>query len=121
MRETITQQQLDKVCEITGAVVGEDVHTDYSGRAMYGEDCIGFVENPECSAAQFIAALAITLKGGDEDGELDDDFGPYELMEWMGEYSPRTDSMGYSTISYFPGLKLTDEAKAYYRATAEGR
>ena len=69
------------------------LRTDYSGRFMYGENCIGFVTGRYCYA------------------DLEDilDFiGDYETdTEWVDHLrqTVRTDSMGMGQIYYWPNLK----------------
>lgn len=73
----------------------------YSGRGMYGEQCLGFtVSNP----LQFMFELgkvARTIEN-DEDDHL------YSIIEDM-ERQINQDSMGMSSIVYFPRVKLTSE------------
>ena len=69
----------------------DSLREDYSGRAMYGESCFGIV----CSdgeALHFVASIAIILEGRADD--------------WHWVEDVRTDSMGLSTIWYWPGIKL---------------
>ena len=72
---------------------GSSVRTDYSGRGMYGAECIGIVGS-HAVAALFIVALA--------------DATDYDHVELLAELVQRngwqTDSMGLDTIHYFPGI-----------------
>jgi hypothetical protein len=72
-----------------------EVRTDYSGRGMYGERCIGFVtDRPH----------ALMLNIGKWVGSLDGPDGlPLELVEALMD--PRLDNMGLDSIVYFPSLE----------------
>lgn len=63
-------------------------YKDYSGRAMYGDTCFGLT-GTIAQFAQFLIALAL------EDQE--------HLARRFAD-TVRTDSMGLSTIFYFPGI-----------------
>jgi hypothetical protein len=73
----------------------------YSGRAMYGKKCIGFVVSRGMAAAQFAFNLAIELAADDEDG-------PEAIEEFHGRTWCQ-DSLGLDTIVYVPGVKWEDE------------
>lgn len=77
--------------------LSEVVRTDYSGRGMYGENCFGLVLGTGAFADIYSIVRALTEKG-----VFDADLG--EDVEFVR--SMRTDSMGYSTIYYFPGYVL---------------
>lgn len=68
----------------------DTIRTDYSGRGMYGDRCFGIVVADQREAARVLVNLA-TL-----DGDL-----AVELADrWT------TDSMGMTTIVYFPGVAI---------------
>lgn len=96
----------DQACDLMYALdlSFEDVRTEYSGRAMYGKDCVGFVINRE---AELLVALAFAQVFGVDDA-------------WDFMRDSRTDSMGYSTIVYFPRVQLDEEAKEFFQAQTEG-
>jgi len=73
----------------TAFEAGCTVRTDYSGRYMYGETCVGVVGTPGALAA-FVALITRRL----DDQELDTD--------WLGRM--RQDHMGLSDIWYWPGV-----------------
>lgn len=80
--------------------LSEHFRPDYSGRAMYGKECVGFTGNSG-DLVKFVAGLT-------------DKFGLDEVMDnWA---SPRSDNMGYDTIWYWPDIQLDDEAKAQFAA-----
>lgn len=61
---------------------------DYSGRAMYGADCLGFVYDDLGEVFEFVAALSAIVE---------DD-------SWST--TARQDSMGRSSIVYWPGVQV---------------
>jgi hypothetical protein len=74
------------------------IREDYSGRAMYGEKCFGLVGHPSDLLRFFVALL---------EAEIEDDGNP-EVASLLAD-RVRTDSLGLSTIYYFPGVTLSDE------------
>lgn len=83
---------------------GDDhVRTDYSGRSMFGERCIGIVcQNP--TAVMFRLGIEVGKRIEAESG----DAGAHRWFDLSGAFEDaRTDSMGrYSEIVYFPRLQL---------------
>ena len=77
----LTVRQLADMNQAADGVDGE-IRTDYSGRGMYGDKCIGVVLKDEGDLFRFA-------------GLLDDDF-----VELLG--SPEWDSMGLREIAYWP-------------------
>lgn len=68
------------------------VRTDYSGRCMYGRKCVGVVTD---DPMQFCLELGIKIGAqGDTSNQ------PTDI---------RTDSMGRSTIVYFPDVQCDEE------------
>ena len=63
-------------------------HPDYSGRAMYGETCVGWSGN--FSPLELAAALQEWLE--------------YDAHDWAKHH--RTDSLGLGEIHYFPGITV---------------
>lgn len=70
---------------------------DYSGRGMYGETCFGFVVEGSALAgyASFIQELADLQTNLEE---------IRTVLEWVTDV--RSDSLGLSTIVYFPNLQI---------------
>lgn len=81
--------------------VDTDIHFEYSGRGMYGRTCFGFVGNEE-QYAEFLYSL---IESNHEEGDC-----VSNAIQVAREFSSRVsrDSMGYSTIYYFPGITLTN-------------
>lgn len=85
---------------------GEHMRADYSGRGMWGEECLGYT-GPE--PMLFALDLACVLAERDGDGQ-DMDTVRQVLVDTVGH--PVTDSMGLGTIvHYWPNIAVTDEAK----------
>lgn len=74
----------------------------YSGRGMYGRTCFGFVGNMQ-DYSNFLLALVEVFFDQTEDI----DQSKY-LASLFGE-RVATDSMGYDTIFYFPGIQVLDK------------
>ncbi|WAB09251.1 hypothetical protein SEA_LITTLEMUNCHKIN_75 [Gordonia phage LittleMunchkin] len=96
----ITHDDIDTAASWADFDTEEDVRTDYSGRGMYGKTCIGYTgENP----AAFIAALVTAVMTREQNDTID----AVELIEALGQIGrPGVDSMGLSTITYWPSLHL---------------
>lgn len=71
----------------------EDVslRTDYSGRGMYGRECIGIVCGGSTEVTRFLFAVK----------DRDDDLARMLLDQGMSE-----DSMGLDGIYYWPGVSV---------------
>lgn len=82
---------------------GELRARSYSGRAMYGQDCVGVTLPRDVSAFQLGAAIARALLEGDPDeGQRDvDDLADLRVCE---------DAMGLDSIVYFPRVEWPADA-----------
>jgi len=85
--EIITLEEAEQIATQTSTTL----RLNYSGRNMHGRSCIGFVG--QASAFKLGVAFAEVFTA---------DFA-YDIGE------PITDSMGYDTITYFPGLSVEVE------------
>jgi hypothetical protein len=74
-------------------MIEAELYTDYSGRAMYGETCIGFVFDRYAETSELDLAFAAA-----------DVLGLEEARDAFTR--SRSDSMGLDSIVYFPGLQL---------------
>lgn len=81
---------VDQINDILSAAELEPmaVYADYSGRCMYGEECLGFVIDHN---AQMRLGRALAQVLGEE-------------LAKEVEGHARTDSMGLDMIVYFPGV-----------------
>jgi hypothetical protein len=79
-----------------------EMRDDYSGRGMYGKACLGFTtDSPLALHGAICAILAEQERDADNDGEI------YEGICWY-ELSPATDSMGLSSILYYPNVQIAE-------------
>ena len=96
MPTTLTQQQIDTLEEVTDSQ-GLDIRA-YSGRCMYGEDCLGIV----CDSED-IMEFTVSLYKCDP-----------ELATLLSETPCRSDSMGRSGIIYWESIKVDGTSLANY-------
>lgn len=78
-----------------------EVHLGYEGRGMYGKSCPGIVMGSDLMELGAVIAAHLTEWEEDE-GERSEKL---DLAIKIAR-NARTDSMGYSTIVYFPNLVL---------------
>jgi hypothetical protein len=104
---TFTTDFLDQVCD-TLNLDGDNIRTDYSGRGMAGDTCLGIVVDDYTNATQVGAALMMLVLA--EKQAADDDFDILydgdDLLEVLGR--TRTDSMGLDQIVYWPNITVAD-------------
>jgi hypothetical protein len=99
MTVTIQQSTIDNLEHALD--VGEDFEfrTDYSGRFMYGRECVGFVS--EAGGWAILNALY------EYRASLGDSFEEeYDDVTTLIENTPDTDSMGMSTIYYWRHVEV---------------
>lgn len=87
---TVPRQILEDALQVAELDPDEALREDYSGRFMYGDTCLGIV----CDVPQFAlfcAALGATADDWDFVGRV------------------RSDSMGLSSIFYFPGVGIWED------------
>lgn len=75
-----------------------DVRFDYSGRGMFGKECVGFVVR---SPANFLITLGAALRTVELDNDEMDD-SSYGDVPNYNYINARMDNMAYDTIVYFP-------------------
>ena len=79
--------------------IGLDAHLrSYSGRGMYGSSCVGVV----CSMQEFVQIVTQAAIDADKDEDCDINFS-YDVSKVS------SDSMGLSTIYYWPSQKWLPE------------
>jgi hypothetical protein len=88
----ISQQAIEDALDSQGGNWDYEDIRSYSGRGMYGEECLGIVFNDSRDAYGFFVELAA------ED---------YDTAELLARKA-REDSMGTSVIVYFPGVQVDD-------------
>jgi hypothetical protein len=86
----VSREEIEDALEGCGLDGEISIYENYSGRGMYGSECFGIVCN-ESNFAQFCAAI----------GAATDGWG-----DWI--YKVRSDSMGLSTIWYWPGVSFAE-------------
>lgn len=79
----------------------EDTRWGYSGRGMYGRTCFGFVGSMD-QYGRFL--IALVQNGYYEHDDIEE--GGDVAKEFADRVS--TDSMGYDTIFYFPGIQVLE-------------
>lgn len=84
---TLDRSQLLDALEAAG-LDEQHLYEGYSGRAMYGDECFGIVGS-DADYTMFVATV----------GSHFDDWG-----DWL--HGVRSDSMGLSTIWYWPGVTV---------------
>jgi hypothetical protein len=72
-------------------IMEDDLRLDYSGRGMYGDKCVGIVVEDPSALIEFVLALA--------DSGTD--------TSWLRNV--RMDSMGMSTIYYWPSVSVKED------------
>lgn len=91
MHIEITNENLERLAQMLDLDSG-DVRRDYSGRGMYGASCVGLVVDvPD-------VVIGVALR------EIFDEDEAWELAR-----AACSDSMGRSTIVYFPGLVVAQD------------
>lgn len=87
----------DQLEELKSALdlLDEDVRYDYSGRGMYGRECLGLVVD----ATDLVVGVALSQVFGDD--------------AWDIARNACTDSMGRGAIVYFPGYTVEQGDEAY--------
>jgi hypothetical protein len=97
MKLTLTRDQLDNVMYKTEDFDPDvEFHPHYSGRGMFGKQCIGVTADSPATPAAFLYFLA---------EELGHDY--LELLQGLG-FGAR-DSMGLSTIYYWSHVMVEDD------------
>lgn len=92
----------DYALEEAADAANVELRTDYSGRAMYGEQCLGIVGD---SSTEFVIRLIGELNA---DPDFKDDAADAVLAMSRRE---RRDSMGLSSIFYYPGYGVEGETR----------
>jgi hypothetical protein len=118
---TITAEQINQITEHMLRYEEYDTpkwRTDYSGRGMYGDECVGVVVD---NASGFNAAMVMAVcdwleqdKPEETEEELAEDniihtlTDRWEIYDMFGH--PSQDNMGRSAIVYWPDLRFVGDA-----------
>jgi len=94
---TLTTEQLNAVQDFAEHI-DVDIRCNYSGRGMFGRNCIGFITDMQ----PFTLAMDMAEYAAD-----DDDF-PIAAFRNAG---PSVDDMGMSGIIYFPSISIEDDVE----------
>lgn len=108
---------IKQVCHESGI----EFCSDYSGRAMYGDRCIGIVGSvSECTKVIAIVIQNLNEELFDNAVSMGDhnvnevyDFKSYVQSSISELLDYRMDSMGYDYIFYWPDLTCADEEEEY--------
>jgi hypothetical protein len=93
---TVTASELDDIADALNLDPDDCIRTDYSGRGMYDQTCVGFVV-ADSDLLMLGVVLADILGAG---------------RATILARNARTDSMGRDTIVYFPGVAVEDSTDA---------
>lgn len=106
----LSAYQIDDAIEAAQDALGTwdeiGIRKSYSGRGMYGDECFGIV-CPSNFGYAFIAAIAANSELGLDVATM--------LVKRLS-----TDSMGYDTIIYFPGVVLGENTVIKGYVLSEG-
>ncbi|AFM10457.1 hypothetical protein PIS_068 [Saccharomonospora phage PIS 136] len=103
---TFTTDFLDQVCGLLN-LDSDNIRTDYSGRGMAGDTCLGIVVDDYTNATQVGAALMMLVLAEKQDNDdFDALYDGDDLLEVLGR--TRTDSMGLDQIVYWPDITVAD-------------
>lgn len=87
----------------------ENIRESYSGRGMYGSDCLGVVvsNNSDVTKVHLIMALVMEM---DEEEPSDPKFSAEDVLDVL-DSAPAftTDNMGYDIIVYWRGITVEKE------------
>lgn len=94
---TIERHTLETAAEYAGI---EDVRTDYSGRGMYGAECIGIVYDLPSEVGAFLDELSSLA------AEYDDETLAATVRNMRG--TEVLDNMALSMIAYWPDVQVEE-------------
>lgn len=88
---TLTEEQKEEL-QLFAKDMDLEFRSDYSGRGMYGESCIGFVGD----ISPFDLGLHLATRFQEDS----------EMLEMFLNDSSKLDNMGLDTILYFPDIQI---------------
>jgi hypothetical protein len=98
----ISTSELDTLTDILN-IDGNDIRTDYSGRGMYGNTCLGIVLGDGVTPIQVGVALVEALTADSDDQDSVES--AWQTANTIAGRA-RMDSMGLGSIVYFPGVTV---------------
>jgi hypothetical protein len=87
-----TREEFEDLVELAGMFADEVVRWGYSGRGMYGDECVGIV----CDDEDFYRLIGEVARATEDD-------------DWDWVTKVRTDGMGKNTIFYWERLRLPED------------
>ncbi|SHX75028.1 Uncharacterised protein [Mycobacteroides abscessus subsp. abscessus] len=106
MNETLTAEQLTSFEDTLKNYAGDGelptVQADYSGRGMYGKECLAVILDDSNLTPAVTAELAYVLADADDDVA--------DLIDRIWSLPTYTDSMGRRTVIYWPNVKAPHTA-----------
>jgi hypothetical protein len=86
------------------------LYSNYSGRSMYGDTCLGFVVDSKGDCNSLLVNITHQITSQFTDGQMDDDRmvdSPImDLMQYLS--NAKIDNMGRGFIVYFPQIKFDE-------------
>ena len=92
---------LFNLIKFTAEQYGLDLRTDYSGRCMYGRECVGVVGQMH-DIQNFLKEVTSESHYADDESEMFEDW-----LCYCFDY--RQDSMGLDIIIYWPDMEAPEE------------
>lgn len=98
-QQSTINQLVSRLSSLEDIIEGVDIRTDYSGRFMFGKNCIGIThdKNDEITVAMAVKDIINDLDA------------PEDEKDWLIQQisRPSHDNMGLSVISYYPQLQAS--------------
>lgn len=109
---TFPREQMVTALENMGEDAESVLREDYSGKFMYGQECLGLTLTSESELAKLAIELGRQAAFAAEEARSESYSSPdvdelFDRISGLFE-SLRSDSMGRSAIFYFPGWTLAD-------------
>lgn len=106
---TLTREALEDAAEQAG-VYEYEIRGDYSGRAMYGDNCLGITAPDAKDVYAILCALAVEEAQYVALAIPEDRPRPFDAEDIIELIrASRQDSMGCDVIVYWPGVELVED------------
>lgn len=99
MTYNVSKSTIEAIADQAGLDSTEALRTDYSGRGMYGDACVGITGN----IGDLVSFVATAVREAELD-ETNDDL--REFVRHIEDVS--TDSMGYDLIFYWRNIQIAE-------------